>query len=101
MFIALGYLIAAVARTVETASGISSAINFPMMFLSGIFFPLAFLPAFLAPVVRALPLTYLADAIRQVTMGSTPDFPMWVDIAVLGGWVVVCAALAARFFRWE
>ncbi len=100
-FIGMGYLIAAIARTVESASGISSAINFPMMFLSGIFFPLAFLPAFLAPVVRAIPLTYLADAFRQVTMGSAPEFPMWVDIAVLGGWAVVCAALAARFFRWE
>lgn len=100
-FIGMGYLIASIARTVESASGISSAINFPMMFLSGVFFPIALLPAFLAPVVRALPLTYLADAIRQVTVGSAPDFPMWVDIAVLGGWAVVCAALAARFFRWE
>lgn len=100
-FIGLGYLIAAVARTVESASGISSAINFPMMFLSGVFFPVALLPAFLAPVVKALPLTYLADAFRQITVGGTPDFPMWVDLAVLGGWCVVCTALAARFFRWE
>ena len=45
-FIGMGYLIAALARSVESAGGISSAINFPMMFLSGIFFPLAFLPAF-------------------------------------------------------
>ena len=100
-FIGLGYLIAAVARSVESAGGISSAINFPMMFLSGVFFPVALLPAFLAPIVKALPLTYLADAIRQITVGGTPDFPMWVDIAVLGGWCVVCTALAARFFKWE
>lgn len=100
-FIGLGYLIASVAKSVESAGGISSAINFPMMFLSGVFFPLALLPAFLTPFVRALPLTYLADAIRQVTLGSTPAFPMWVDIAVLGGWAVVCAALASRLFKWE
>jgi len=56
-FIGLGYLIAAFAKSVESASGISSAVNFPMMFLSGIFFPLAALPIFLTPVVRALPLT--------------------------------------------
>lgn len=100
-FIGMGYLIASIARTVESASGISSAINFPMMFLSGVFFPIALLPAFLAPVVKALPLTYLADAFRQITVGSAPDFPMWVDIAVLGAWALVCGVLAARFFRWE
>ena len=100
-FVALGYFIASLAKTVESANGITSAINFPMMFLSGIFFPLAFLPTFLTPVVRALPLTYLADAIRQVSNGSIPEFPMMVDIGVLAGWAVVCALLSARLFKWE
>ncbi|MGH2502320.1 MAG: ABC transporter permease [Ktedonobacterales bacterium] len=100
-FIGLGYLIAAFAKSVESASGISSAVNFPMMFLSGVFFPVAFLPAFLAPVVKALPLTYLADGFRQISVGGTPLFPLWVDVAVLAGWGLVCTALAARFFKWE
>lgn len=101
MFVALGYLIASIARTVESASGIASAVNFPMMFLSGIFFPLAALPAFLTPIVRALPLTYLADAFRQVTIGSVPEFPITTDIAVLAGWIIVCGLLSARLFKWE
>jgi len=100
-FVGLGYLIAAVSRSVDAAAGISSAVNFPMMFLSGIFFPLALLPAFLAPIVRAMPLTYLADAVRQVTIGSVPDFPIMVDVLVLVAWALVCGILAARFFRWE
>ncbi|MFI5274301.1 MAG: ABC transporter permease [Ktedonobacterales bacterium] len=101
MFVGMGYLIASFSKTVETAGGISSAVNFPMMFLSGIFFPLAFLPAFLAPIVRAMPLTYLADAIRQVSIGSVPDFPITLDIAVLLAWTLVCGLLSARFFKWE
>ena len=100
-FISLGYLVAAISPSVEAASGISSAVNFPMMFLSGVFFPLALLPAFLTPVVRALPLTYLADAVRQVMINGTPDFPITVDLGVLAAWVVVCTLLAARFFKWE
>ncbi len=101
MFISLGYLIASVARTVESANGISQAINFPMLFLSGVFFPLAFLPAFLSPIVNALPLTYLGDAFRQVAVGSVPQFPLGVDVLVLAGWALVCSLLAARFFKWE
>ncbi len=100
-FIGMGYLIAALAKSVESANGVSSVINFPMMFLSGVFFPLALLPAFLAPVVRAMPLTYLADAFRQITIGGAQTFPMWLDVAVLAAWGVVCTVLAARFFRWE
>lgn len=100
-FIGLGYLLASVSKSVESANGLVSAVNFPMMFLSGIFFPLAALPAFLSPVVRALPLTYLGDAARQVMLGSTPEFPIMVDVAVLAGWLVVCSLLSLRLFKWE
>ncbi|HKV84638.1 MAG TPA: ABC transporter permease [Ktedonobacterales bacterium] len=100
-FIGLGYLLASVSKSVESANGLVSAVNFPMMFLSGIFFPIAVLPAFLSPVVRALPLTYLGDAARQVMVGSTPEFPILVDIAVLAGWLVVCSLLSLRLFKWE
>jgi ABC-2 type transport system permease protein len=100
-FVSMGYLVAAISKTVDTANGITSAVNFPMMFLSGIFFPLAALPLFLTPIVRALPLTYLGDALRQIMMGGTPAFPMWVDLAVLAGWTLVCSLLAVRLFKWE
>ncbi|HKW23212.1 MAG TPA: ABC transporter permease [Ktedonobacterales bacterium] len=100
-FVSLGYLVAAISKSVDAANGITSAVNFPMMFLSGIFFPLAALPLFLTPIVRALPLTYLGDALRQIMMGGTPAFPMWVDLAVLAAWTLVCSLLAVRLFKWE
>ena len=82
--------------------GIASALNFPMMFLSGIFFSISAIPVFLTPIVRAMPLTYLGgDAIRQVMIGSTPQFPLIVDVGVLVAWTVVCSLLAARLFKWE
>ncbi len=100
-FVSLGYLVAAISKTVDAANGITSAVNFPMMFLSGIFFPLAALPIFLTPIVRALPLTYLGDALRQVLTGGTPTFPIWLDLAVLAGWTIACSLLAIRLFKWE
>src|SRR6185312_927698 len=101
VFISLGYLVAAISKTVDAANGITSAVNFPMMFLSGIFFPLAALPVFLAPVVRALPLTYLGDALRQVLTGGSPAFSIWLDVAVLAAWTLACSLLAVRLFKWE
>ena len=101
MFVSMGYLIASISRTQDSANGISQAINFPMMFLSGIFFPLALLPEFLAPVVRALPLTYLADALRQVMINSTPDFPLMLDLGIVVAWVAGCTVLSIFLFKWE
>jgi ABC-2 type transport system permease protein len=100
-FIAIGYVIASFARTEEAANGITSVVQFPMMFLSGIFFPIAFMPAFLQPVAALMPLTYLGDALRQVMVGGVPYAPLWLDALVLAGWLVVCFAISARWFRWE
>lgn len=100
-FIALGYMVAAFSKNQETAAGISSLINFPMMFLSGLFFPLEFVPQFLQPVIVAMPLTYLVDAIRQIMVGTNPLFPMPVDTGVLLAWCAGALAIAIRFFKWE
>ncbi|MBC7098607.1 ABC transporter permease [Candidatus Bipolaricaulota bacterium] len=100
-FVALGYFLAALARTQESGIAFLQAVNFPMMFLSGIFWPVEWMPGFLRPVVWALPLTYLGDALRQTMVQATPLVPLWLDLVVLGGWLAVLAILAVRFFRWE
>ncbi len=100
-FIAIAFLIAAIARTEESGSALTSAIQLPMLFLSGIFFPVDALPGFLRPIVDALPLTYLADALRQVMIGATPYHSMVVNSLVLLAWLIVSSVLAIRFFKWE
>ena len=100
-FIALGYVIASFARTEEAANGMTSVVQFPLMFLSGTFFPIDEMPDFLKTIARALPLTYLSDALRQVMVDGTPFAPLWVCFAVLGAFLVLCFAIAARFFRWQ
>jgi ABC-2 type transport system permease protein len=100
-FTSIGYVIASFARTEEAANGITSVVQFPLMFLSGIFFPLEILPQWLKTVATFLPLTYLGDALRQTMVGGAPFVPLWVDFAVLAGWLVVTLGLSARFFRWQ
>ena len=100
-FISLGYLAVSRARTIEGAMPIIQLIQFPMLFLSGVFFPVDFMPGFMRPIVNALPLTYLGDTFRQVMVEATPLHSMVVNLAVLTGWLVVSMGLAIRFFRWE
>jgi len=100
-FISMGYFISGLAKTQESVIGISQLINFPMMFLSGLFFPVEIMPQWIQPVVAIMPLTYLADALRQIMVGAPPTYPLVLDFAVMAGWLVVSGILAVRFFRWE
>jgi ABC-2 type transport system permease protein len=101
VFITLGYFLVSFTKTEESAQGLIQVVQFPMMFLSGIFFPVEGMPAFLKPVVNAIPLTYLVDILRLVMVGLPSTYGLWTDLAILGGWLTVCMALAIRFFKWE
>jgi ABC-2 type transport system permease protein len=100
-FISLGYMLTARARTVDSGQGLVQIVQFPMMFLSGVFFPLNVIPGFLKPVVTILPLTYLGDALRQVMVGMSPTYSLSVCLVVLAGWLVGSLAIAVWLWRWE
>jgi len=87
----LGFFVAVSVREVFEAQTMSNFFRFPMIFLCGLFFPVAALPAFLRPVSYALPITYGADALHAAVHGGNA-LPVAVDLALLGAF---CAALFA------
>ncbi|MCR4402903.1 MAG: ABC transporter permease [Firmicutes bacterium] len=100
-FVSMGYMIAAFPKTEEAGVGFVQIVQFPMMFLSGIFFPIEIMPSFLRPVVRAMPLSYLGDLLRQIMVAAPPEYSPATDVGVLVAWAVVSFIVAARFWRWE
>jgi ABC-2 type transport system permease protein len=100
-FIGIGFAASSFARTEEAILPIVQLISLPMMFLSGIFFPIENLPEVIDPIVRALPLTYFGDGVRQLMVGGSALNAMWVNLVVLVGWVVASFVVAVRFFKWE
>lgn len=100
-FIGMGYAASSFARTEEAMLPIVQLISLPMIFLSGIFFPIDNLPGFMEPVVRAMPLTYFGDGVRQLMVGGSPLNAMWVNLLVLVGWLAASFTVAVRFFKWE
>ena len=100
-FLALGYVVASFASTEDSANGMTSVIQFPMMFLSGTFFPIDQMPDVLRTISRIIPLTYLSDALRQVMVDGAAFAPLWLCAVVLVGWLVACFGVAAVKFRWQ
>src|SRR5437763_11791610 len=101
VMIALGYLLAARVRTGESGNGLVTVVFMPLVFLSGLFFPLELAPAWMKQVAVVVPSTFLGDALRQVMVGATPEFSLAVDVAALAGFLVMLSAAAVRLFRWE
>ena len=101
VFVSLGYLIAALVKTQESALPVVQIVNLPMMILSGTFFDVASMPSFIAPLIKILPLTYVNDALRQIMVAGTPLHSMTTDIAVMAAWAVVCLGITIRFFKWD
>jgi len=100
-FISIGYVIASFTRTEEAANGVTQVVQLPMLFLSGIFFPIATMGDALQSVAKLLPLTYLGDALRQVMVDGTPFAPLATCALVLAAWLIVCFGISARFFKWQ
>lgn len=100
-FVTIGFFIAAVSKNVEIAAALGQVIGTPMMFLSGIFFPMDNAPAWIQPLVKLLPLTYLANALRDVIIKGETLWYVRLDIAVLAVTAAVFLVLSIRFFRWE
>ncbi len=100
-FVSMGYMLASFTRSLEGGRNLIQTVQFPMMFLSGIFFPIEIMPDYIRPVVRAIPLTYLGDALRQVMVGFPPQYSLRTDILVLTGWLIFSTVLAIKFWKWE
>ncbi|MGD8815203.1 MAG: ABC transporter permease [Anaerolineales bacterium] len=97
---AFGYLIASLAPGARAAQVIGMVIFYPMMFLSGAGIPLEVMPASVRKISEYLPLTYVVKLLRGFWFGEDWGTHL-LDVAVLVGVLVLCGALAARFFRWE
>ncbi|MEB3100996.1 ABC transporter permease [Ferviditalea candida] len=100
-FMSIGFIIAGLAKNPESAGPIAGFISFPLLFLGGIFFPINNMPAFLQPIVKALPISHLTTALRQVMNVGAGWTELWNQAALLGGWMVVAFIIASRTFKWE
>lgn len=101
MFGAIGLLIASRARTMEGASGLMNFVMLPMWVASGVFFAATNFPAAVQPVVQALPLTAVVDAMRATMLQGSGLAALSGELGIMVAWLVVAFLLALRLFRWR
>ena len=99
--LSIGYAVAAISPNTETAASYANLITFPMMFLSGVFFPLGAMPGWLQPVIRLMPLKYGVEALREPMLYGRGIAAIGQDLLILLAVFAVCLLYAVRFFRWD
>ena len=99
-FVSLGMLVGTISNSPESAAVVGNLVTFPMMFLSGTFFPVASMPMYLQGIAHVLPLYYMIDGLNNVMIYGNYG-PALFDGALLVVLSVVVFALAVRFFRWR
>ena len=101
VFLNIGFILSAWARSPAAASGMGNAVALPMMFFAGTFFPTATLPWVLPHAARVLPLTPMLEAMRDVAINSVPLWETWPQLGALGLWAAASALVASKVFRFN
>ena len=100
-FGAMGLLLSSRARTIEAASGLMNLTMLPMWILSGVFFSSQRFPDAVQPIIAALPLTALNDALRATMLQGATLGQIAPKAGVLAAWLLVCFPIALKLFRWR
>jgi ABC-type multidrug transport system permease subunit len=96
----LGLLTASRAQKIESISGLINVVMMPMWIFSGVFFSYERFPAVAQPLIRALPLTALNDALRATINEGAVLTSQTERLLVLVLWGGISFVLALRWFRW-
>jgi len=96
-----GMAIAGWAKDSNQAAPLANLVSFPMMFLSGVFFPRFLMPETLQNVTEFIPLSPVVDGLRLILTEGKTIFELGPQLAIIGGWIVVIYFVAFKVFRWE
>jgi ABC-2 type transport system permease protein len=100
LFVSLGMLVGTASNSPESAAIVGQLITFPMMFLSGTFFPISVMPTWLQTVAHVFPLFYVVEGLTSVmTYGNVG--PAMIDLIVILVIAVVVFVAAVHLFKWR
>lgn len=101
MILGIGLAIGGWAKNERQAAPLSNIIIFPMLFLSGTFFPRYVMPEWLQTVTNYLPLTPVIDGLRMLSTEGKSLLQIGPQIGLIAIWLVVIYLIAFKVFKWE
>jgi ABC-type multidrug transport system permease subunit len=85
----------------EGASGLMNLVMLPMWIFSGVFFSAARFPDEIQPLIQALPLTAVIDALRANILRGAGWHTVAPELGIISAWLALSFFLALKLFRWR
>ena len=101
VFMGFGFIISGLAKSESSIPPLANIVTLPQFLMAGTFFSISNFPKWLQPFCKALPLTYLNDALRQISFEGASLWDVRMDMLILFGWGIIIYAAASRVFKWE
>ena len=101
IFMGFGFIVSSVTKSDASIPIMSNMIVMPQMLLSGTFFSIDNFPKWMQPFCKALPLSYLNDALRKISFDGAGFWMVRGDIIALLVWGVLIYGVAIKTFKWE
>jgi ABC-2 type transport system permease protein len=101
LILGIGLSIGGWAKNERQAAPLANLVVFPMMFLSGTFFPRFLMPEWLQTLSGFLPLTPVIDGIRFIATEGKHLTDLGPQLGLIFGWMIIIYIIAFRVFRWE
>jgi ABC-2 type transport system permease protein len=101
VILGIGLALGGWAKNERQAAPLGNIIVFPMMFLTGVFFPRFLMPHWLQGVTTYMPLTPVIDGSRMILTEGKHLIDLGPQLGVMAIWLVIVYAIAFRVFRWE
>lgn len=101
MILGIGLAIGGWARNERQAAPLGNIVVFPLMFLSGVFFPRFLMPEWLQGITNYFPLSPVIDGARLITTEGRGLLDLGTQLSIMAVWTVIIYIIAFRVFRWE
>jgi len=98
-FVGLGILVSAFTSEQETATQLLFMFQFPMLFLSGVFFPIQQMPEFMQKISHLIPLTYAVEALRKVMVLGAGIADVKSELIILLAFGTITLSISVPLFR--
>ncbi len=98
-FVGFGILVSAAAAEQETATQLLFMFQFPMLFFSGVFFPISMMPEFMQKISKVIPLTYAVEALRKVMILGGDINSVKIELIVMLTFGVITTSFAVPIFK--
>jgi ABC-2 type transport system permease protein len=101
IFMGFGFVVSGIAKNESSVPPIANIITLPQFLLSGTFFSISVFPTWLQPICKALPLTYLNDAMRKIAFEGASLLDVGHQLLILLIWGIIVYSAAVKLFKWE